>query len=611
MAQFLVPQRSSLTRREGTLEEQFPPSHPVRFVWRILESFDFSLLEKVYDSTFGGPGRPPYHPRLLAALWIYGMTEGFQTAASIAEACTIRDDFRWLAGGLTPCDQTFLNFVSLAQEPLLGIWVEMLKAMHQAGHIDLSALAEDGTKLRANVSIRTFHTVDEIAPIIEGLKAELARKIQEIVPPETAKRHRTQIRSLETRLERARKASQEAQLPPADPPPSPPPLLPPSCKPSVPNEVGRPARGAASKRSFQREDFRYDPGRDIMLCPQGEELHFVGVYPGNKGKGPDLDYRVYERYDCSACALKSKCTNGEGRRLKIPVTKAATASGSPPSMPPALQEVTVPSDPSSAPRAKGESKDPKAPKASITDPEARLMMGGGSQKRIEPSYNADLTVTRHGVIVSQFLSNATTDHDHLKKALPFVVATLGRPDAWTGDTHYATYANLFLTDQAGVTLYAPMKSLEREEGGKFTVADFRHDPQKDVLVCPGGRELYKMGQYGEDKEHPYDVYRRGDCSDCALKARCTDRKDRLVGIGIAHNLLPALEKRMNEFGERLQRFRRQTVEPANSHLKQHGLGRLHVRGLSRCGVVLTLACIAHNLMKWKAREAARALKRAS
>lgn len=96
MAQFLVPQRSILTRREGTLDEHIPPSHLVRFVWRILESFDFTALEKLYQSTYGGPGRPPYHPRILAALWIYGMAEGFQTAASVAEACTNRDDFRWL-----------------------------------------------------------------------------------------------------------------------------------------------------------------------------------------------------------------------------------------------------------------------------------------------------------------------------------------------------------------------------------------------------------------------------------------------------------------------------------------------------------------------------------
>jgi hypothetical protein len=132
-----------------------------------------------------------------------------------------------------------------------------------------------------------------------------------------------------------------------------------------------------------------------------------------------------------------------------------------------------------------------------------------------------------------------------------------------------------------------------------------------VLVCPGGKELYKMGHTGEKEGLSYDTYRRGDCTDCALKVRCTNGKGRVALRGVAHHLLPALEKRMKEFGDRLQRFRRQTVEPANAHIKQHGLGRFHLRGLAQCGVVLTLACIAHNLMKWKAREAARVLARAS
>ena len=354
MAQFLVPERSTLTRREGTLEDHLPPSHPVRFVWRILESFDFSLLEKVYDSIEGGPGRPPYHPRLLAALWIYGMTEGLQTAAAMAKACTNRDDFRWLAGGLTPCDQTFLNFVSLAQETLLGVWVEMLKAMHQAGHIDLSALAEDGTKLRANVSIRTFHTAQEIAPVIEELKAQLAKKLQEIIPPETAKRHQAQIRSLESRLERALKAVQEAQPPRSSPFPKPL-FLPPPCEPAVPNEVGRPVK-AGFIGLFRREHFRYDPQRDVMICPQGEELRFIGVHPSHIGKGRKLDYRTYERYNCSGCPLKSKCTYGLGRRLKVPVSNSAAPSGSPSSVDSAPQPAVI-ADPLPAPSGKGEAGD--------------------------------------------------------------------------------------------------------------------------------------------------------------------------------------------------------------------------------------------------------------
>jgi len=100
-------------------------------------------------------------------------------------------------------------------------------------------------------------------------------------------------------------------------------------------------------------------------------------------------------------------------------------------------------------------------------------------------------------------------------------------------------------------------------------------------------------------------------SDCALKPRCTNQKGKVQTRGVAHHLLSALEKRMNEMGAKIDRFRRQTVEPVNGQVKQHGLGRLRVRGLARGGAILTLACFAHNLMKWRAREAARALARAS
>jgi transposase len=102
MAAFLVPRRSAIVRWRGTLEGLLPEQHPARFIWQVLSSLDFSDLEERYSSVWAGPGRPPYHPRVLAALWIYGMSEGLETAAGIAKACRIRDDFRWLTGGLSP-----------------------------------------------------------------------------------------------------------------------------------------------------------------------------------------------------------------------------------------------------------------------------------------------------------------------------------------------------------------------------------------------------------------------------------------------------------------------------------------------------------------------------
>jgi IS5 family transposase len=59
---------------------------------------------------------------------------------------------------------------------------------------------------------------------------------------------------------------------------------------------------------------------------------------------------------------------------------------------------------------------------------------------------------------------------------------------------------------------------------------------------------------------------------------------------------------MNQDGDTYLQVRRETVEPVHAQLRQHGLDRIHVRGAARAASVVTFACIAHNLMKWKARE---------
>jgi hypothetical protein len=108
------------------------------------------------------------------------MTQGMETAAAIAQACRLRDDFRWLAGGLCPSDQTLLNLLGVGPAGLGVIWGQVLAAMHCAGHIDLSALVEDGTKLRANASPRSFHTAAEITEIVADLERRLAAKLQAV-----------------------------------------------------------------------------------------------------------------------------------------------------------------------------------------------------------------------------------------------------------------------------------------------------------------------------------------------------------------------------------------------------------------------------------------------
>jgi hypothetical protein len=284
------------------------------------------------------------------------------------------------------------------------------------------------------------------------------------------------------------------------------------------------------------------------------------------------------------------------------------------------------------------------------------MMLATSEKRWEPSYNADLAVTRHGIIVSQFLTKDTTDYHHFEPALRTVISTVGKPESWVGDGHYGTQANILFADHEGVYLYAPTPShpssqeaepppnqaAQASEGGNVTQPlpdrfgrnDFQLDLERNVLVCPAGQELRAIGVYATDNGlGTYRLYGRPNCLDCFLRNRCTDARGRRIKMPIvAENgtttanlstepdvnegqdlscLLQALEDRMKRVGDAVLKFRRETIEPVNAQLKQHGLGRFHVRGLGRCAAILTLACIAHNLNKWKAREAARAIRLAA
>jgi transposase len=598
VAHFQVPQRSIIVLRECVLEDTLPQSHPARFIWSALVQLDFGAIESLYRSVSQGTGRPPYHPRVMAALWIYGMTRGIGTASEIAEACTIRDDFRWLAGGLAPSDQTLLNFLSSAGEHLPGIWEQVLKVMQAAGRIDLSALAEDGTKLRANASRRSFHSTAEIDAVVAELKRELAGELEKVVAPENRRGHKARLQGLTGKLERAQQAAAELQrrkekregrrVTPVRP---------------SSQEGAEALPGDGSKRrergseKFTSREFSHDPSRNVLLCPQKQELRFVGEYPKSNGSG---SYRLYKRSSCSNCPVKARCTDSKGRIVKLPAVAEAAApvaQGAPPA-----NERLCEEDVPSPPKPEDDPQRTEAvPQASLTDPEALLMLAT-SEKRFEPSYNADITVTRDEVIVSQFLTKAPGDYAHFPRALPNVLSTLGRPREWAGDGHYATQANLVLAEREAVALYAPLPDRAEKASEIFTAKDFSWDAQRDVLTCPGGRTLEKVGTYGHDQERPYDLYVRRHCTGCELKSKCTTAPERRVKRFHQHALVQALDARMQQDGEKMRKFRASTVEPVHAQLKQHGLRRFHVRGLARCSSVLTLACIAHNFMKWRRME---------
>ena len=68
--------------------------------------------------------------------------------------------------------------------------------------------------------------------------------------------------------------------------------------------------GNRSKGRFVKQDFRYDAGGDVYICPAGERLKY---YFTNEEKG--LRLRRYWTNACQDCAIKRRCTTNKMRRI--------------------------------------------------------------------------------------------------------------------------------------------------------------------------------------------------------------------------------------------------------------------------------------------------------
>jgi len=78
----------------------------------------------------------------------------------------------------------------------------------------------------------------------------------------------------------------------------------------APPDVPKPQRGPAVRKGFfSKDEFRYDPARDVYICPAGETLA-----PHHEGRLRDLKKIDYSnRAACLVCPLRSRCTTSHRR----------------------------------------------------------------------------------------------------------------------------------------------------------------------------------------------------------------------------------------------------------------------------------------------------------
>lgn len=167
MSRFRQPEipRHQMQMWSQKLDDGLPESHPVRMVDEILRSPAFAKTFADWELEYTRlEGRPPYHPRDLCALYIYGMMQRIRSSRSLQAACYDRLDVMWLMSGQTPHFTTIAAFVSKSADRLKDVFRDVMKVGVKAELIKLDHAAVDGTKIEADASpesVKQKQTIEE------------------------------------------------------------------------------------------------------------------------------------------------------------------------------------------------------------------------------------------------------------------------------------------------------------------------------------------------------------------------------------------------------------------------------------------------------------------
>jgi transposase len=155
-----------------SIQDWVPDGHLARFVSDLVdEALDLSAIYGAYEEE---RGFPPYDPRLMVELLVYGYATGTPSSRRLEERTYSDVAVRFLCADQHPDFRPIARFRKRHLAALADLFVQALRLCRQAGLVGLGTLALDGTKLRANASRHKAMSYQRMARKEAQLEAEIA-----------------------------------------------------------------------------------------------------------------------------------------------------------------------------------------------------------------------------------------------------------------------------------------------------------------------------------------------------------------------------------------------------------------------------------------------------
>src|SRR6202167_6293707 len=158
-----------------SLRDWLAEEHLVYFVSDVVDQLDLSAMHAVYGEE--KRGQPPYNPRLMTKLLVYGYCTGVFSSRRIQKRLQEDIPFKVLAAGNEPDFRTISDFRKIHIEKLQNLFEQVLTMALECGAIKLGRVSLDGTKLKANAS---KHKAMSYARMIEKQK-QLKEEVKQLL----------------------------------------------------------------------------------------------------------------------------------------------------------------------------------------------------------------------------------------------------------------------------------------------------------------------------------------------------------------------------------------------------------------------------------------------
>jgi len=195
--------RSQLVWGRIDLDAQLPEDHPARAICAVIDRLDLSALYAQVEARGSVAGAPAIDPKILLGLWVLATSEGEGSAREIWRLTQMHAAYRWICGGIDVGYHTLSDFRSQQGAVIDALITQVLALLMKEDLVDLSRVAQDGTRVRASAGAASFRRAATLEALMQQAREHLDAVSREGADPAVSvRRAAARKRGARQRLER-------------------------------------------------------------------------------------------------------------------------------------------------------------------------------------------------------------------------------------------------------------------------------------------------------------------------------------------------------------------------------------------------------------------------